>query len=58
MSVLKKMVGVVSLAFLTCLAAGGASWAADALKSVRDRGTLVRLGKARYNGKKRRSDHH
>ena len=41
MSVLKKMVGVVSLAFLTCLAAGGASWAADALKSVRDRGTLV-----------------
>lgn len=41
MSVLKKMVGVVSLAFLTCLAAGVPSWAADALKSVRDRGTLV-----------------
>ena len=41
MSVLKKMVGVVSLAFLTCLAAGEASWGADALKSVRDRGTLV-----------------
>ena len=41
MSVLKKMIGVVSLAFLTCLAAGGTSWAADALKGVRDRGTLV-----------------
>ena len=41
MNVLKKFVGVVFLVFLSCLAVGEPSWGADALKDVRDRGSLV-----------------